>query len=100
MEQLIENLIAYALVFSIAVVIIFIYLRKNKRQSYQNYAKLKKAKETGLYESVDCVKCHPSEVKNGVKKTKFKGLSLSNARHVIVMCIKVLLVRIVNPFYR
>lgn len=52
MEQLIENLIAYALVFSLAIVIIFIYLRKNKRQSYQNYAKLKKAKETGLHEPV------------------------------------------------
>lgn len=52
MEEFIENLIAYALVFSLAIVIIFIYLRKNKRQSYQNYAKLKKAKEAGLYEPV------------------------------------------------
>lgn len=52
MEELIENLIAYAIVFSIAIVIILYYLRKNKRQSYQNYAKLKKAKETGLHEPV------------------------------------------------
>lgn len=52
MEELVENLIAYAVVFSLAVVIILIYLRKNKRQSYQNYAKLKKAKETGLHEPV------------------------------------------------
>lgn len=52
MEALIENLIAYAIVFFIAVAIILYYLRKNKRQSYQNYAKLKKAKETGLHEPV------------------------------------------------
>lgn len=52
MEELIENLIAYTIVFSIAIVIILYYLRKNKRQSYQNYAKLKKAKETGLHEPV------------------------------------------------
>lgn len=52
MEELIENLIAYAVVFFIAFVIILYYLRKNKRQSYQSYAKLKKAKETGLHEPV------------------------------------------------
>lgn len=52
MEELIENLIAYAIVFFIAFVIIFYHLRKIKRQSYQNYAKLKKAKETGLHEPV------------------------------------------------
>lgn len=52
MEELIENLLAYALVFSLTIVIIFIYLRKNKRQSFQNYAKLKKARETGLHEPV------------------------------------------------
>ena len=52
MEELIENLIAYAIVFFITIVIIIFYLRKSKRQSYQNYAKLKKAKETGLHEPV------------------------------------------------
>ncbi len=52
MEELIENLIAYALIFSLAILVLLIYLRKNKRQSYQNYVKLKKAKETGLHEPV------------------------------------------------
>ncbi len=52
MEQLIENLIAYAIVLIIAAIIIIYYLRKNKRRSYQSYAKLKKAQETGLHEPV------------------------------------------------
>lgn len=52
MESFIENLIAYAIIFFITVVVIIYYLKKNKRQSHQNYVKLKKAKETGLYEPV------------------------------------------------
>lgn len=35
-------------------------------------------KLTGAHETVDCAKCHPSELKNGKKIKKFKGLRFSN----------------------
>jgi len=52
MEQLIENLITFALVFTITFVIVVVYLRRNQRHSYQNYVKLQRAKETGLHEPI------------------------------------------------
>ncbi len=35
-------------------------------------------KLTGEHNNVECSKCHPVEVKNGIKQTKFKGLFFSN----------------------
>lgn len=52
MEQLIENLIAYAIVFLLTILVVLIYLRKHKLQSYQNYAKIIKAREAGFHEPV------------------------------------------------
>lgn len=52
MEQLIENIAAYFLVFLMLAGIFYFYLRKNKRTSLQTKAKLEKATEYGFHEPV------------------------------------------------
>jgi len=52
MEVLVENILIYALVILLCAVVVFIYLRKQKRISKQTAEKIKKAKEEGLYEPV------------------------------------------------
>jgi len=52
MEVLVENILIYALVILLCAVVVFIYLRKQKRISKQTAEKIKKAKEEGLHEPV------------------------------------------------
>ena len=52
MEAQIENLIAYSIVFILAVIIIYFYIKKSKSVSSSNIEKIKIAKESGLYEPV------------------------------------------------
>ncbi|HMN48156.1 MAG TPA: NAD(P)-binding domain-containing protein [Ignavibacteriaceae bacterium] len=51
-EQLIENIIAYLVVFFLLVVIFYFYFRKNLRASVTTIKKLQKAKEWGFNEPV------------------------------------------------
>lgn len=50
MEQLLENIIAYLLVFFLIAGIFYFYTRRNKRTSIQTITKQHKAKESGFYE--------------------------------------------------
>jgi len=52
MEVLIENILIYTFVILLCAVVVFIYLRKQKRMSKQTAAKIKIAKEEGLFEPV------------------------------------------------
>jgi len=51
-ETLVENIVIYSLVILLCLVVVMIYLRKQKRESKQVEAKIAKAKEDGLYEPV------------------------------------------------
>lgn len=51
-EMLLEKVIIYSLVILFCLVIVFIYLRKQKRDSKKVEAKIRTAKEEGLYEPV------------------------------------------------
>ena len=52
MEQLLENIASYVLVFLLLGGIFYFYHRKNKRATIQTLAKTSKAKEYGLHEPV------------------------------------------------
>jgi thioredoxin reductase len=52
MEQLIENIIIYSLAILLCLVVVFIYLRKQKRESKVVEAKIVVAKRDGMYEPV------------------------------------------------
>ena len=52
MENLIENIIAYVVIFLICLAVVVFYLRREKRKSNKVEEKIKIAKETGLYEPV------------------------------------------------
>ncbi|MCB2219012.1 MAG: NAD(P)-binding domain-containing protein [Bacteroidetes bacterium] len=65
-EQLIENIIVYGLVALLCGVVIWIYIRKQIRESRQVDEKIKKAKETGLFEPISL---HPVVDPNSCIKT-------------------------------
>ncbi len=52
MEVLLENILVYAGVFLLIIIIVFIYLRKQKVESRQVDEKIRIAKEEGLHEPV------------------------------------------------
>ena len=52
MEQLLENIAAYILVFILIVGIIYFYIRKNKRTSTETTFKQRKAVQSGFYEPI------------------------------------------------
>lgn len=52
MEVTLENLISYGFVFLMITVIMFFYLRKNKKQTKVAQKKIEKAKELGFHEPV------------------------------------------------
>lgn len=52
MEQFLENIAAYILVFFLLGSIFYFYIRKNRRISLQTISKLEKAKEYGFHEPV------------------------------------------------
>jgi len=52
MEQLIENILIYGIVFILCLIIVVIYLRKQKRSSRIAEAKIEKAKQEGVHEPV------------------------------------------------
>ena len=52
MEQLIEKILVYSLAIILCVIIVAIYLRKKSKESKTVDAKIRKAKEEGLYEPV------------------------------------------------
>jgi thioredoxin reductase (NADPH) len=52
MESLIENILVYGLAALLCLVVVFIYLRKQKRESKAVEDKIEKAKQEGMYEPV------------------------------------------------
>lgn len=52
METLIEQIVVYSLVALLCIVVVVLYLRKQSRESRIVNAKIKKAKEEGLYEPI------------------------------------------------
>jgi thioredoxin reductase (NADPH) len=66
METLIENIIIYGLAFLLCLVVILIYLRKQRRESRIVRAKIEKARELGLYEPISL---HPVVDVNSCIKT-------------------------------
>jgi thioredoxin reductase/NAD-dependent dihydropyrimidine dehydrogenase PreA subunit len=52
MEQSIENILIYSSAIILCVAVVYIYLRKKNRESKVTEAKVRKAKEDGLYEPV------------------------------------------------
>lgn len=52
MEVLLEKLIIYSTVFLLIILVVYIYIRKNKRQTKVTREKINKAKEFGFYEPV------------------------------------------------
>ncbi len=66
MEQLIEEILIYGVVFLFIGVIIFIYLRKQRRESKAVEEKIRIAKEEGLFEPVSL---HPVVNPNSCIKT-------------------------------
>ncbi len=52
MELLFENLATYSVAILLCLVVVFIYLRKQKRESEQVEEKIAKAKQDGMYEPV------------------------------------------------
>ncbi len=65
-EQLIENIIVYGLVAILCGVVIWIYIRKQIRESREVEEKIEKAKEAGLYEPISL---HPVVDENSCIKT-------------------------------
>ena len=83
MEVFIENILAYVLVIGLILMIIIIYLRKQKRESVLVEEKIEKAKEYGFHEPVSlhpvintdicigsaaCVKACPEQDILGIRK--------------------------------
>lgn len=66
METQIEQIVIYALAIFLCLVVVFIYLRKQKRDSKKVEAKIVKAKEEGLYEPVSL---HPVIDENSCIRT-------------------------------
>jgi len=66
MEQIIENILIYGLVFIFCLVIILIYLRKQKARSKKVEEKIEKAKLSGLYEPISL---HPVVDQNSCIQT-------------------------------
>jgi thioredoxin reductase len=66
METLIEKSIIYGLAFLLCLVVILIYLRKQRRESKIVRAKIEKARELGLYEPISL---HPVVDVNSCIKT-------------------------------
>lgn len=64
METLIEQIVIYSLVALLCIAVVAIYLRKQSRESRIVSAKIKKAKEEGLYEPVSL---HPVVDHNCIK---------------------------------
>lgn len=52
MEQLIENILVYSLVFIICLAVVILYLRRQRRNSKKVEAKIEKAKKEGFFEPV------------------------------------------------
>jgi thioredoxin reductase (NADPH) len=52
MEQLLENIVIYGLAILLCGVVVFIYLRKKRRESRIVESKIKKAKDEGMHEPV------------------------------------------------
>jgi thioredoxin reductase/Pyruvate/2-oxoacid:ferredoxin oxidoreductase delta subunit len=52
MESLIENILVYGLAIILCLIVVFIYLRKQKRESRQVEDKIEKAKQEGIFEPV------------------------------------------------
>ena len=52
MEQILENVLVYSLAIIICLVVIWIYLRKQKRNSKEVEEKINKAKQEGIHEPV------------------------------------------------
>lgn len=65
-EILLEKVVIYALAALLCLVVVFIYLRKQKRESKKVDAKIAKAKEEGLYEPVSL---HPVIDENSCIRT-------------------------------
>ncbi|MBI5728059.1 MAG: NAD(P)-binding domain-containing protein [Ignavibacteriales bacterium] len=51
-ETLVENIVAYTIVFLLIGIVVWLYLRKNARISHETIKKIEKAKEFGLHEPV------------------------------------------------
>lgn len=66
MEQFIESIIIYGLVFIFCLVVVIIYLRKQKKETTKSKAKIKQAKKDGMFEPVSL---HPYVDKNSCIKT-------------------------------
>lgn len=52
MEELIENIAAYVIVFIFFILVFYFYLRRHKKSSKQTEGKIKKARELGFHEPV------------------------------------------------
>lgn len=65
-EQLIENIIIYGLVAILCGIVVWIYIRKQIRESRQVEEKIEKAKEAGLHEPISL---HPVVDENSCIKT-------------------------------
>ena len=52
MEILIENILIYGFVIILCAIVVYIYLRKQKRESKAAEEKIEQAKAEGLYEPV------------------------------------------------
>jgi ferredoxin len=64
MELIIEQIVIYSFVALLCVVVVFIYLRKLKRESKKTKDKILKAKEDGLFEPISL---HPVINSNCIK---------------------------------
>lgn len=65
-EMLLEKVVIYSVVILFCLIIVFIYLRKQKRESKEVEAKIVKAKEEGMYEPVSL---HPVIDENSCIRT-------------------------------
>ncbi|MCB2207161.1 MAG: NAD(P)-binding domain-containing protein [Bacteroidetes bacterium] len=66
MEIWIENILIYGLVFILCLVVVYVYLRKQKRESRVVEAKIEQAKKDGIHEPVSL---HPVVDKSSCIKT-------------------------------
>lgn len=65
-EMLLEKVVVYSLAILLCLIVVFIYLRKQKRDSKKVEAKIARAKEEGLYEPVSL---HPVIDENSCIRT-------------------------------
>jgi len=95
MEQLLESIIIYGLVALLCIIVVAIYLRKKKRESYAVESKIRKAQEDGLHEPISlhpvvdvtrciqtgaCIAACPEKDILGIRNGK---ATLINASHCI-----------------